>query len=241
METPLYVAICEDSREDAEKLLNVLAACSVPNVPKVFASGEELLAAYEPQHFDLLLSDIYMTGMTGVEAVGNIRRIDQDIPIAFITSSAEFALESYRLSALKYIEKPFQKKDIEEILGLARMKRDSAPSLTVQQGGKETGIRFSRIYYLEQQTHQLSIVTADGTVTVYERLSALVPQLEAAGFFTPHKSYCVNLAHVCGVDAELRCFQMPDGSNVPIRRETMKKAQKAFEEFLFRKTREETL
>ena len=238
METPLRIAICEDSREDEEKLLNVLKNCSVSNEPQVFRNGESLLESYRPGQYDLLLSDIYMDGITGVDTVTEIRRRDLEIPVAFITSSREFALESYRLSALKYIEKPFQQKDIEEILILARMKRDSAPSLFFQQNGREVGVKISGICYFEQKVHQLNVVSQDSCLSVYERLAVILPQLEKAGFYSPHKSYAVNLDHVMRVDTEYRCFVMSNGANVPIRRESLKKAQVAFEEHLFRKTRE---
>ena len=52
-----------------------------------FGSSEELLEAFRPGKFDLLLMDIYMDGMTGVEAVQKIREMDDAIPIAFTTTS----------------------------------------------------------------------------------------------------------------------------------------------------------
>lgn len=239
MEEPLNIAICEDSKADEEKLLAILSACSIPNHPVVFRSGEALLDAYRPFTYDLLLSDIYMGGMTGVETVTKLRQSDPEIPVAFVTTSAEFALESYRLSALKYIEKPYREQEIEDILLLAKMKRDSAPSLFVQCSGKEERVRYSQILYLEQQTHHLLIMKRDGeTVTIYEKLSLILPKLETYGFFSPHKSFAVNLNYVCNVDPELKCFVMPNGKNIPIRRETMTKAKKAFQDNLFRRARE---
>lgn len=90
-----------------------------PCVPTVFDSAEALLAVWEPHTFDLLLMDIYMDGMTGVEAVKLLRDRGEELPVAFITSSIDHALDSYRLSALKYIKKPVSPKDVAEILELA--------------------------------------------------------------------------------------------------------------------------
>ena len=66
---PLNLAICDDLPEEREALLALLEQAPIPTVCTQFASGEELLEAFRPGKFDLLLMDIYMDGMTGVEAV----------------------------------------------------------------------------------------------------------------------------------------------------------------------------
>lgn len=237
-EEPLRIAVCDDSEEDARKLSAMIDGCSVPTVCDVFTSGEALLEAYEPRKYDLLLSDIYMDGISGVDAITKIRETDEDIPVAFITTSTEFALQSYRLSVLKYIEKPVHKKEIEDMLNLALLKKESAPRLPVHKNGQEIAVPFHRILYLEQQNHLLNIHLQGGeSIQVYEKLSALLPQLEAQNFFSPHKSFAVNLSFVREIDTDYRCFIMADEKNIPIRRESMGKAKKALETFLFDRTR----
>ena len=235
---PLKIAICEDTHSEEEKLLAILNKSDIPTSSTVFTSGEALLKAYEPQAFDLLLMDIYMGGITGVETVSKIREIDEDIPVAFITTSTDHTLESYRLSALKYIEKPFKQKDVEEILTLAQLKKSNVPALIIKRNGIAEKIPFSQILYLEQQTHQVNVYLKNkDTVKIYEKLSVLLPQLEEQNFFSPHKSFSVNISFVRFIDMELKCFVMQNNKNVPIRRESMAKAKKALENFLFNKTR----
>lgn len=238
MEEPLKIAVCEDSCQDKERLLSILQSASIANIPTVFDSGEALLQQYRPFEYDLLLTDIYMAGITGVETVRRIREIDTEIPIAFVTSSPDHALEGYRLSVLMYIEKPYTPKDIENALALARMNRDSSPALLLSKGGKKQRIPFSQILYLEQQTHHVRIVKRTGQeITACEKLSALLPQLEDQDFYSPHKSYCVNMDQVRAIDTEFRCFRMADNSNVPIRRESMHEARKMLEQHLFQAAR----
>lgn len=238
MDDFLNIAICEDTPEEEAKLLSILKKAEIPSQCTVFHRATDLLEIYYPQEFDLLLMDIYMDGMTGVEAVTKIREIDEDVPVAFITTSKDHALESYRLSALKYIEKPYKEKAIEDTLKLAMMEKENAPSLTVRWDGKEKRIRLTQIIYLEVQSRMLTIYLKNGeSVSVYDKLSAVLPQLKGQPFFSPHKSYCVNLAQVEYIDSELKCFQMSNGENVPIRRESMGKAKKALENYLFTRTR----
>ncbi|WP_313530536.1 LytR/AlgR family response regulator transcription factor [Anaerotignum sp.] len=234
----LRIAICEDTKSERDRLLTLLHKSKIKNKCTVFTSGEQLVAAFKPQIFDLLLIDIYMGGITGLEAIKKVRDTDEDIPVAFVTSSTEHTLESYRLSALKYIEKPFSQKDIEEILHLAQIKKNDVPSLLIQKNGRMDKIPFSQILYMEQRAHQLFIYRKDmEPVSIYEKLSSLFTQLPTPGFFCPHKSFAVNLAFVQFIDVDLKCFYMENGENVPIRRESIGKAKKAFEQYLFDKTR----
>lgn len=242
MTKSLKIAICEDTAAEEKKLLAMLETSGIPTESSVFHNAENLLKTYEPQSYDLVLMDIYMDGMNGVEAVKRIREVDQEVPVAFVTTSQEFALESYRLNALKYIEKPYGKEEIEDILQLALLKKYSAPGLIIHKNGKEGKIRFQNILYLEVQGRHLLIHLKDGgEIQITEKMSVLLPQLEGHSFFYSHKSFCVNLNYVQYIDTELKCFLMENGTNVPIRRESMPEAKKALEEHLFKKTRGQSL
>ena len=77
----------------------------------------------------------------------------------------------------------------------------------------------------------------DGVIELYGKLSDLLPQLDGQDFFCPHKSYCANLAFVRGINEEYQCYVMADGKNVPISRPNRAKAKRAYEDFLFARTR----
>ena len=235
----LKLAICEDTKQEEEKLLALLDRLEIPTEPTVFHSGEELLAVYRPQMFDLLLMDIYMDGISGIEAVTRIREMDEEVPVAFITTSKDHALESYRLSALQYIEKPYRQRDITNILHLAQRIRADAPVLTIHWQRQEKRIRLAQILYLETQDSKVIIYLKTGeTEQVYEKLTDLLPQLEGQPFFHCHKSFCVNLAGVDYMDKELSCFMMQNNKNVPIRRGLLREARRVLEQFLFSRAEE---
>lgn len=235
---PLNLAVCDDLPEEREALLALLEQAPIATVCAQFASSEELLEAFRPGKFDLLLMDIYMDGMTGVEAVRKIREMDETIPIAFTTTSTEHTLESYRLSVLKYLEKPVRQKDINDLLRLVKLQRDSAPRLAIRQNGAAQKLPLSELLCLEQKGHHVMLSRKDGSVLqLYGKLSDLLPQLEGQPFFCPHKSYCVNLAFVRGINEEYQCYDMADGKKVPISRSNRSRAKRAYEDFLFARTR----
>ncbi|MDD5987094.1 MAG: LytTR family DNA-binding domain-containing protein [Eubacteriales bacterium] len=230
----LAVAVCEDQKEDQEKLRTILSNMCVPVQTDFFDSGEALLAAFAPRIYDLLLMDIYMHGLNGIETVSRIRAIDQHIPVAFITSSTDFALESYRLSAMNYIEKPYSAANIERVLQTVVMMKKQAPALSIRKNHKTIEIPLSDIQYLEQQLRQVHIVLADGQdELIYGKLSDMLPKLDARYFCCTHKSYCVNLDYVHALQPDLRCFIMKDGANIPIRRSSYRQVKQQYEQHLY--------
>lgn len=239
MSKGLHIAICEDEKKERDKLLRLLDKSGIENTYSVFFYGEELLADFEQGKYDLILMDIYMgSELTGVEIISLIREKDKDIPVAFITTSKDYALESYRLSAMKYIEKPYSKESIEDILHLALLKKNDVPALLIQKNGIAKRVPFTNILYMEQQVRKVYICmkNEDG-FSVYGKMSELKEQLPENIFFIPHKSFAVNLSYVMYIDMELRCFVMENKTNIPIRREFLTKAKKTLEDFLYKRTR----
>ena len=136
MPDALKIAICEDEPNQKNMLLKLLDESNIENTSVVFANGEDLLADFKQGKYDLILMDIYMESeLTGIDTIRLIRKTDKDIPVAFVTTSKDHALESYRLSAMKYIEKPYSKESIEDILHLAVLKKNDVPALFVQRNG----------------------------------------------------------------------------------------------------------
>lgn len=235
----LQAAVCEDDPTEQQNLLALIRQSGIPAQCSVFSSGEAFLASFQPGKFDLIFMDIYMGGLSGVDTVAEIRKSDASVPIAFATTSVDFALEGYRLGVLKYIEKPAEEKDVRELLELALLKRDHRPRLLLKIGGAEAGIPFERILYAEQQAHELLLhLTGGDLLHAAERLDALEPRFSGRGFFRCHKSFLVNLAYVRSLDRELMVFTMQGGENVYIRRKSLAEARRAYESYLFRQARE---
>ena len=239
MPQTLNIAVCEDEAAETVLLCDILNHSDIQNTYTVFTDADSFLASYEYGKYDLLLMDIYMKdSMTGIEAVSISRETDADIPVAFITTSTEHALESYRLSAIGYIEKPFSAAELSNILHLAMLKKSDAPSLYVKRNKSMERLALSDIMYIEQRARQIFIhLKENEEISCYEKLSELSDQLPAELFFLPHKSYAVNLSYVTRIDTSLKCFVMADDTNIPIKRELSGKAKKALERYYFDHTR----
>lgn len=233
----LKLALCEDDKEELERLTRLAQAGQIPASVTAFESGEAFLADYRPRQFDMVLMDIYMGGISGVEAVRRLREQEPDLPVAFVTSSQDHALDGYRLKVAKYIEKPVTQEDMDGAIALAAQWRaQAAVEVTLQ--GKTLSLPVSRLAFVEQRAHYLLLwFEGGGSRQAKGRLDELEPQLAGFPFFRSHKSYLTNLSHVAGIDQELLMFRMKDGQGVYIRRDRLKKARDAWEDWLFAQTR----
>lgn len=237
MET-LKIAVCEDLEQERELLVNILSESQFPTQVQIFTNGEDFIKNFQAYKYDLILMDIFMDKMTGIDVITKIRKIDTDVPVAFVTSSLDFALESYRLDAVKYIEKPATKKAVEETLKLANSKRLEVENLIVRTGYAANTYPLKRIIYLEQNGHNAIIhLTGGEKVSLSKKITDLEDQLEGKTFFRCHKSYIVNFDFVKSIDKELMIFTMTQGDNIHISRKLFWDLKKAFGNYLFTKTR----
>ncbi|MCC8027911.1 MAG: LytTR family DNA-binding domain-containing protein [Clostridium sp.] len=231
MNTPLKIAICEDCSEDTQRLIDCILRSGIPAAWDQFESGEALLAAFHPGKYDLMLLDIYMNGMEGVELAGIIRSQDESVVLAFTTSSEEHTLESYRLGALKYLVKPVEARAVGESMLLADMARRHRHNLSLMSGGRWIELPLDTILYLEAQNHTVLVHTFSGILRASqsERLAEIELRLPCPPFLRCHYSYIVNLRYVQSADQD---FVMRNGDRVYIRQKELKKHTNAYKSWL---------
>ncbi|MGN0484388.1 MAG: LytR/AlgR family response regulator transcription factor [Lachnospiraceae bacterium] len=222
------IAICDDGEIEQRILENLLRAlfakrkleCEIT----AYSCGEELLSEYEKGKYDLILLDIYMKQMNGIETGREIRKRDHEVDIIYCTSSADFALESYDVFAIGYLLKPFDKKKLDFLIGffLQRKPRLKKNHITVLSKYQEKVLEFDHICYIESSDKVVMYhMDNQEDVTVYEQLGKVEKQLEDSRFFRCHQSYIVNFDFVITVDQD--DFVLKGDSRVPIRKREKKK------------------
>lgn len=116
----LRIAITDDLNSEREKLSSAIIApfskvgLNVGNIDE-YTSGEELLRQFSAGRYDLIFLDIYMGGMSGVETAKRIRVLDKNVMLVFVTTSNEFASESYAVKANFYLLKPVRAESIRQL------------------------------------------------------------------------------------------------------------------------------
>lgn len=236
---PINIAICDDNSDELNHLLKIINLSNIPTKCTTFKCGTDFLNNYSIESYDLIIMDIIMNDMTGIDVIKSIRDIDDNTLVAFITSSLDYALESYRLEAIKYIEKPVSNKQIFDLLEIAQIKRKNKPSFIIKRNGEDYAIPFNRIIYLEQQGRNLIIhISGNNIIEINEKMDKIESRFIQQSFIRCHKSYLVNLSYIKSINKDLSLFEMKEGGNAYIRRESMSQAKKAYEDYLFNKARE---
>lgn len=170
----------------------------------VFDSGHEIAYHYSAD-YDVILMDIELGAVSGMEAAEIIRTMDRDVVIIFITNSPHYAIEGYKVEALDYVLKPIAYFAFAERLSraLERMNRRKRQYLRIHiSRGRAKKMDLSAIYYIEVREHTLIYHTAEGDITVSGNLREVEEQLRDKGFFRCSKGYLVNLEHVDGIRGE---------------------------------------
>lgn len=104
----MKIAVVDDDRSAFELLKTQISQLLTDRTDIVwFSSGEEFLRCADSRNFDLIILDIFMDRLTGMEVAKEIRKNDGEICIVFCTSSNDFASESYEVGASYYLRKPW--------------------------------------------------------------------------------------------------------------------------------------
>lgn len=199
-----------------------------------YSSGEALLAEYQDGTavFDLVLMDICLGGMNGIDASVKIRAIDSFVPIAFLTSSRDYAIESYEVNAVAYMVKPVENEKFFALL--SRLTRTEKPkSLMLKMRGRRKNFDYRDILYLESRGHKVMIHLTNGVVeAAYYKLDDIEAMVQDERFVRTHKSYLVNMDFVRSVDDD---FEMVNHAVVPIRRRGRKEVINCYNYYSLRK------
>ncbi|MBQ9947822.1 MAG: response regulator transcription factor, partial [Oscillospiraceae bacterium] len=200
----LRIAVCDDEKRLAEEnkavLETALAELCVSAEITVYTDSRNLLydITEDGFHYDLLLSDIEMPELSGMELAERIKPFLPDIRIVFITSHIEYAIDAFELSIFRYVPKSDIEKRlptaIKDAVSLINLEADK--SYTIQAKGRFEKIPFRDILYIERDGKNAAINTADGVSKVRRSLQAVFDELDSEEFIFIDRGYIVNLIHI---------------------------------------------
>lgn len=156
---------------------------------------------------DLVLMDIDMPGVNGMEAAEIMRTYDQTTPLIFVTNLAQYAVRGYQADALDFIVKPFTYGAFAMRMDRAMevMRRAARRSITVRSHDGLRIIAISDLVFIDVSGHNLIYHLADGgTFSVRDSLSHAIEGLGGPPFLRISSGCVINMGHVRGVhDAEV--------------------------------------
>ncbi len=198
----IRVAIIEDEKKMSDTLMLYLDKM-MENVAgmkfsiSVYSDTTPFLDEFHSQ-FDLLLMDIELPTMSGMDAAKKIREKDSQVTIIFITYMAKFAIKGYEVDAYDFVVKPvsYLPFSVKIQQAVANIKKNHTDFVVIK---TKTGVQkvfVSSILYLEVNGHNLQIITQDGVVESYNSLSNMKKLLEPYYFLQCSISYLVNPKYI---------------------------------------------
>ena len=182
-----------------------------------FCCGEDLLADYTAGKYDIVILDIEMGGMNGLQTAEQIRRIDSGVLLMFLTNHSEFAIDGYQVNAFRYMLKG--QSDylyLRQLGSVIAAYRQSVQLFRIETKGRLTVCKLDEIYYFEVMNKTISLHKAEEEVSFPGKMSEIEKRIEGFDFVKIHKSYLVNLMHVSYVEAAT--VLMKNGASLPLGR-----------------------
>ncbi len=197
----ISVAIIEDDISAQNDVVNFLIKYGQEKQETfqtfTFVSAEQFLNNYKA-NYDLILMDIELPGMNGMEASKKLRQLDNHTTLVFITNMAQYAIGGYEVGAFDFILKPITYASF--YLKFARIMQkinnNSSSQLIIK--GKQFSKRINpkQIFYIEISDHDLIYHTIEGNIKGHGSMRILASNLKNLHFTLCNQSYLVNLAFV---------------------------------------------
>ena len=200
----IKVAIVEDEHAYAMQLQEYLHQYEIENGEvfeiSLFSDGDEIVNKYKPV-YDIILMDVEMKFMDGMSAAEEIRKVDTEVVIIFITNMSQYAIRGYAVDALDYVLKPVSYFAFSQRLNraISRMKKRESKTLSISIKGGTVRLDVANITYIESQGHTLIFHTVSGDYETSGTMKELEADLAEVNFYRGNKGYLINLAHVEGI------------------------------------------
>jgi DNA-binding LytR/AlgR family response regulator len=241
----LKIAICDDNRQELDTTWSMVMDFSKARPEtdfsvRRFQSSFELLDCVEAAgSFHLYLLDIIMPVLNGIDIGAIIRQKDENAIIIYLTSSADYAVKSYKVFAFQYLMKPVAQEELFATLdkALTKMDQQTAKSIAVKTRDGITSLRLHRVVFVEYASHSLLFHLSDQSViksvTSREPFDTTACELlKDPRFIRPHVSFVVNMSFINSISGS--CFVLTDGFQVSISRSNYADAKKSYIDFLLK-------
>lgn len=231
----LLIAVCDDEAMDRQYIADTAKqilegerlTCSIA----VYSDGAELLAAIQQGvRFHILLLDVMMERMDGMDFAAALRKLGDNTAIIFISSNREMAMRGYEVAALRYLGKPVDRKKLREALLFCCRKQFEKKEILLPTASGHSKIPPSDIVYAETWERGVRLTLQEGRIETSAKISELAAMLPERQFVFCHRTILVNLAFVQSVRyCEL---ELKNGDTLPVSKYRLPEMRKQLMRYL---------
>lgn len=233
------VAVCDDEQEDREcirrKTDSIFQEEQIDASVRCYADcGELFHAICEGEKFDLLLLDVIMDDMDGMELAGHLRRGTFEESIVFISNSKEMALRGYEVAASRYLAKPLEEERLREALLHCYRMEVKNKAILIPRGGSVQKVFPREILYVETERRGCRIVIENDrekyALSTSLKISELEPTLLKQNFIRCHQGFLVNLRYAQSLHTKE--IVLSDGTRIPVSKHRIQEVRREFFSYL---------
>lgn len=234
----MRIAIIEDNENEQIFLKHCLERFSQEQKQDfsiTICSSGSLFLQKKEFDFDIIFLDIYMDGLTGMETAQYIRKHNNSVLLIFTTTSAEFAVKSFRVRAFDYLVKPYTYAQFAETMKLCNCALDAQCRFIVVHANRiDQKICCKDILYADYANHYVSIHLEQDLVRTYMPFQDFSDLLqEEKNFILCNRNCLINLDHV--VQIGNLGFLLDTKQWVAIKRSTYKEVEQTYANYIFEK------
>ncbi len=226
------IAICDDQKYELDIIVSILdewGARTKNYIHKeIFQDGNTLInyCLMMENQIDIILLDVQMNQMNGIEVANKIREMNQQVIIIFVTNYMDSIFEGYKVRAFRYVMKENMNTELLAAIEDALTELgDEQKYFQYSAKGKTMKIFYSSILYFESKARVIDIHTVKNTEFFYGKINAIEESLQE-GFLRCHQSYIVNMKYIAGFEGNY--LVLTNGEKIPISESRKNEVKRAF-------------
>lgn len=235
----MRIVICDHESQDLEQISAMLGEYGIIRSLELdlysFHNATELLCGMKGGEYDVILLNILMPGFDGIQTARELRTLDQNVRLLFLSHIPELAVESYAVGAYYYLLKPVTAESLFPLLDKihSELNEQEKEALLLKSRDGFVSIPYSRLEYVDVMNKTLSFHLTDGSV---REIKAPLADFEDAilshpEFIKVHRSYLLNLRQLQSLG--VRDAVTRSGHTVPIARPLYASAKTAYLDLMF--------
>lgn len=228
----MNIAICDDEKIVRLQIKGLIEKQKADGNLELYETGEELLAV--GKHFDVVLLDIQMEGMNGIDTARALREQNEETVLIFITGIKEYVFDAFDVAAFHYLLKPIEENKFMEVFDRAvkeaeKRKEKGQKQLFIKTRQRNITLEQKNILYIENRGRKAEIHTVDETIEIYAAMIELEKQL-GGEFYRCHRGYLVNMAYITEYSND--SIRLSDGESIYLAKEKYNEFVKEYMRYL---------
>lgn len=235
----LNIAICDDEKKDIELLEKNILQYNIETdnniIVSSFLSANELLSDYDNHPYNVVLLDIEMPCINGMELGKRLREMDDNLFIVFTTSYPEYMQDNFEVQPFQFLTKPIDHNDVCKLFNniINKINRSSKSIVIIDSENEKQFVALNDILFISSMKEKKSYIRYqlfDKEFVSRGTLSEIEHQLATRGFVSPSRGFLVNVKQIQAMKST--SIILKNGFEIPISRRRAKELQQIYTQYI---------